>query len=57
MFFYLPALAAIHFTASAAFGAMSVLSAKALYDMRKPERRDGETDRQGAYRADDEQTV
>ena len=35
MVFYLPALAAIHFTASAALGAMSVLSAKALYDMRR----------------------
>ncbi len=39
MLFYLPALAAIHFTASAALDAMAVLSAKALRDMRKGGRR------------------
>ncbi len=33
--FYLAALAAIHFTASTALGAMSVLSAKALCDLRR----------------------
>jgi len=35
MLLYLPALAAIHFTASALLGGMSVLSAKALCDMRR----------------------
>ncbi len=39
MLFYLPALAAIHFTASAALGAMSVLSAKAVRDMLAGRRR------------------
>ncbi len=35
MLFYLPALALIHFLASAALGGMSVLSAKALRDLRR----------------------
>ena len=39
MLFYLPMLAAIHFTASAALGMMSVLSAKAVRDMVKGRRR------------------
>ena len=39
MFFYLPAIAAIHFSASAALGAMSVLSLKAVRDMRRARRR------------------
>ena len=38
MFFYLPTLAAIHFTASALLGAMSVLSVKTLCDMRRGNR-------------------
>ena len=32
---YLPLLAAIHFTSGAALGGMTVLSAKALCDMRR----------------------
>ncbi len=39
MFLYLPALAAIHFTASAALGAMAVLSVKAVRDMRRGRQR------------------
>jgi len=35
---YLLALAAIHFAASSALGAMSVLSAKALCDLRRDSR-------------------
>ena len=35
---YLPVLAAIHFTSSAALGGMAILSAKALCDMRREDR-------------------
>ena len=37
---YLGGLAAIHFAASTALGAMAVLSAKALYDIRRTAKRD-----------------
>jgi hypothetical protein len=36
---YLPVLAAIHFTSASALGAMSVLAAKAVCDMRCEDRR------------------
>jgi hypothetical protein len=39
MLIYLPAIAAIHFAASAALGAMSVLSGKAVCDMMKGRQR------------------
>ena len=40
IFFYLPAIGAIHFLSAAALGLMSVLSGKALRDMAKHERHD-----------------
>lgn len=40
---YLLALGAIHFLAGSALGTMSVLSAKALYDLRRPAARADQT--------------
>ena len=44
---YLPALAAIHLSAGAALGVMSVLSAKAIHDMRRSRKDDGDGPPQG----------
>ncbi len=40
---YLPAIAAIHFTAGAALGGMATLAGKALLDMRRQDRRQRRT--------------
>ena len=42
IFFYLPGLGLVHFLSAAALGFLSVLSGKALVDMRPRSRRDGD---------------
>ncbi len=44
IFFYLPAIGAIHFLSAAALGLMSVLSGKALRDMTKRDTRERHDD-------------